>query len=196
MGVRDWSEHSITVIANGSHHNGPWQVADPRLTYETRKGTIRLHSYDSHSITIIGDARSNKGHNVCDPRPAEPTHFVAESTEGVPVIVGPNLDLDSRRSADPVPIILAADGTWHRPMTTLELAALQGFPTKIGGEWLKLSGGSKKRWRQRIGNAVPPPAAAAIAKECGEVLQAAEDGAYRLRGEPVWVDAPEREATP
>jgi hypothetical protein len=61
------------------------------------------------------------------------------------------------------PVIIAADGTWHRPLTTFELLALQGFPLAIDGVPLVLEGTSHTRWREAIGNAVPPPAARAIA---------------------------------
>jgi hypothetical protein len=56
------------------------------------------------------------------------------------------------------------DGTWHRPLTTLELAVLQGLPAFHGdGTPLVLAGQSHSAWRKRIGNAVPPPAAQAVA---------------------------------
>ena len=193
MGVREWDQHSITVIGNGRHHNGPWQVADPRLDYSPRRGTMKVQEYDEPSITVIGDSRQNKGHSIADPREAQPTHYVVESESGLMIVVGPELDLESTRSAKPVPIICAMDGTWHRPLTTLELAVIQGFPAKVRGEWLSLSGGSDRRWRQRIGNAVPPPAAEAIAHECAAVLQAAEDGGMILSAQTVWVE-PEPES--
>lgn len=87
-----------------------------------------------------------------------------------------------------VPIILAEDGTWHRPLTTLELAALQGFPTVIDGAPLKLAGTNATEWRRRIGNAVPPPAAKAIAERMLTNLLAARSGAFLLDGSgAVWV---------
>ena len=88
-------------------------------------------------------------------------------------------------------IIVAADGTWHRPLTTLELAALQGFPIEVGGQPLQLSGKSHKAWRMRIGNAVPPPAAEAIARSCAATLKAAADGSFLMSAAPVWVEGDE-----
>jgi len=85
-------------------------------------------------------------------------------------------------------VIRALDGTWHRPLTTLELAALQGLPTQIDGEWLQLAGGSKARWRKRIGNAVPPATAEAIARTIWRTLEASQAGILLMGGEPVWVD--------
>ena len=58
-------------------------------------------------------------------------------------------------------------------MTTLELAAIQGFPVRHGGDWLKFDGAAHAGWRQRIGNAVPPPAAETIALEIMATLTAA-----------------------
>lgn len=69
------------------------------------------------------------------------------------------------------PVIIAEDGVWHRPLTILELAALQGFPfTFSDGSPLALAGNSDVRWRERIGNAVPPPAAVAIGNQIFETL--------------------------
>lgn len=48
--------------------------------------------------------------------------------------------------------IVAEDGAWHRPFTTLELAALQGLVNP--DEHLELEGASHSGWRERIGNAV------------------------------------------
>jgi hypothetical protein len=41
------------------------------------------------------------------------------------------LDLAADRPPPFIPIIIAADGTWHRPLTTLELAVLQSFPCDL-----------------------------------------------------------------
>lgn len=218
-GVKGWRDPSTPVIANAQIHNWPAVVADPRvsnngryrgsygvvpynapsptvrgaheprlapatiadvrITHDLRKGNYHVTGWATPSHTIIGDARAYKGANVADPR--------------VPMIVGPELDIEDKSPT--YLIIRAADGTWHRPMTTLELAALQGFPVKIGGEWLRLQGGSHGRWRQRIGNAVPPPAAEAIAKACADVLDRASRNSFELRAEPVWVDEQRKVST-
>jgi site-specific DNA-cytosine methylase len=78
-------------------------------------------------------------------------------------------------------------GGWHRPLTTLELAALQGFPTTIYGKPLELAGNSEKRWRERIGNAVPPQAAKAIGETILRSLMAAKNNEWLMGGEPIWV---------
>jgi hypothetical protein len=85
-----------------------------------------------------------------------------------------------------VAIIRALDGTWHRPFTTLELAALQSLIEPE--EYLELDGLSDQAWRERIGNAVPPDAAQAIAEVMGTTLLLAESGeTFQLSATPVWV---------
>lgn len=85
-----------------------------------------------------------------------------------------------------IAIIRALDGTWHRPFTTLELAALQGLIEPEAH--LELDGLSDSAWRERIGNAVPPPAAEAIASVMAMSLLLAEAGeTFVLRNEPIWV---------
>ena len=59
---------------------------------------------------------------------------------------------------------------------------------KVKGEWLKLDGGSKKAWKQRIGNAVPPPTAKAIAETIKRSLEASDEGRFLMGAEPIWVE--------
>jgi hypothetical protein len=85
-----------------------------------------------------------------------------------------------------VAVIRAEDGTWHRPFTTLELAALQSLVDPEGQ--LELDGLSDQAWRERIGNAVPSDAAQAIASEMGRTLLLAWSGeTFALSAAPVWV---------
>jgi hypothetical protein len=82
--------------------------------------------------------------------------------------------------------IMSEDGTWHRPFTTLELAALQSLvdPEEV----LELDGLSDQAWRERIGNAVPSSAAEAIAHVMGETLLLAWAGeTFMLSAQPIWV---------
>ena len=82
--------------------------------------------------------------------------------------------------------IQALDGTWHRPFTTLELAALQSLVDPE--EQLELDGLSDQAWRERIGNAVPAEAAAAIAEVMGTTLLLAWSGeTFMLSSQPIWV---------
>lgn len=93
-----------------------------------------------------------------------------------------------RRRRVNVPLVmLSADGTWHRPLTTLELSSLQGFPWMHNGKPLVLSGGSTKQ-RETVGNAVPPPTAQAIIEQMLLCLLAADAGCFYLDsgGQGVW----------
>ena len=83
-------------------------------------------------------------------------------------------------------VIRSLDGTWHRPFTTLELAALQSLVDPE--EYLELDGLSDADWRERIGNAVPPEAAKAIADTMGTTLLLAWSGeSFMLSAVPIWV---------
>ena len=83
-------------------------------------------------------------------------------------------------------IIRVLDGTLHRPFTTLELAAFQGLLDPE--ETLELEGLSDSAWRERIGNAVPPPAAAAMAETMGKLLLLTWSGETIFLGNtPIWV---------
>ncbi|WP_274396326.1 hypothetical protein [Xanthomonas cucurbitae] len=82
--------------------------------------------------------------------------------------------------------IISLDGTWHRPFTTLELAALQSLVDPEAK--LELDGLSDQAWRERIGNAVPRHAATAIGEEIGRTLLLAWTGqTFALSSTPIWV---------
>lgn len=94
-------------------------------------------------------------------------------------------------------MIVAEDGTWHRPLTTYELAVLQGFPEKMtDGLPFQLAGNSEARWRERIGNAVPPQAAQAIAETMLRTLMPASEGVWVMGGTEVWVNPDDQPAKP
>lgn len=83
-------------------------------------------------------------------------------------------------------VIRSLDGTWHRPFTTLEMAALQSLVDPE--EMLELDGLSDQAWRERIGNAVPPKAAEAIAGVMAQTILLAKQGeTFLLSHMPVWV---------
>lgn len=118
--------------------------------------------WDQSANVVSGSARHDNGfHNVADPRLPEANERVTAT-------------------------IRALDGTWHRPFTTLELAALQSLVDPE--EQLELDGLSDSAWRERIGNAVPPQAARAIAEVMGTTLLLAWSGeTFALSATPIWV---------
>ena len=82
--------------------------------------------------------------------------------------------------------VRALDGTWHRPFTALKLAVLQGLVDPEARP--ELEGLSDSAWRERIGNAVPPPAAQAIASTMRQTLLLAWAGeAFVLNARPICV---------
>lgn len=171
-GVTPWSEPAPTVTAGAKIHAGAFQIADPRVDAAIgcapRAGAYRVLRWDEAAATITGSlAIDNGAAAVADPR------------------------LDPDRPPPFTPIIIAADGTWHRPLTTLELAALQGFPVLIDGVPLVFAGSSHTRWREAIGNAVPPPAALAVGEQLLRALLLSKLGAFALDSSPIWVAPPE-----
>lgn len=165
-GVLDWNNPSPTIRGSVRVMNAPVTVADPRLTCSPRNGTMGVQPWNEPAKTIIGAGDIHAGAAaVADPR-------IPKDTEVL----------------DPPPIIIALDGTWHRPLTTLELAALQGFPViQANGQPLQLTGNSDARWRERIGNAVPPPTARAIGEEILLALMSAKDNLWMLSSTGIWV---------
>lgn len=167
--VTPWNEATGTVIAGSTTGQGAFAVADPRPGMRRERGDNYLTGghygvvgWDQPSGAVSAAAGHDNGRwSVADPRlPAASEKVVA--------------------------IIRALDGTWHRPFTTLELAALQSLIEPE--EYLELDGLSDQAWRERIGNAVPPDAAVAIAEVMGTTLMLAETGeTFMLSSTPVWV---------
>lgn len=184
------------VLGAAAHDNGAFSVADPRVTCERNEGSMGVRAWAQPSATVIGHATlQNWPAAVADPRGAGiQIGRVVETPDG-PVVVGVDLDVADPRPMDRPPIILAADGTWHRPMTTLELAALQALPTRLGNNWLVLDGRNHGSHRERIGNAVPVDTAEAIATSALTCLLSSDAGAVTLGGEAVWVEPTGNEVT-
>lgn len=168
--VTAWGEPARTVISGSTTGQGAYAVADPRPGMTRAKGDHYLTGghygvvpWGGQSYAVSASANHDNGNwSVADPRP----------------MPAPSDKLVCR--------IEALDGTWHRPFTTLELAALQSLVDPE--ELLELDGLSDQAWRERIGNAVPPDAATAIAEVMGETLLLAWAGeTFRLSAQPIWV---------
>jgi site-specific DNA-cytosine methylase len=186
-GVTPWQDAQGTIIAWSSPYHGQ-NVVDPRLSCAPRSGAYGVSDWHSTSCTVVGSAcHDNSAVSVNDPRWPEPTHKIRHmfvNGERIPVLVGPPVELDKQQ----LMIIEAADGTWHRPLTTLELAALQSLPVRDGQGWLTYDGRSHKGWRMRIGNAIPPRAAQAIGEQMMMTLNASDDGRLLMSASNIWVD--------
>ena len=166
-----WPEASPAITGQHAPSNGAMCVADPRPNLDRAKGDD-YHSAGHYGVMPwqdpAGAVSSAAGHDngrwsVADPRPVLP------------------------QAADRlVAVIRSLDGCWHRPFTTAELCALQSLYDPE--ERMELDGLSDAAWRERIGNAVPPDAAQAIAETMGRTLLMAWSGeTFRLSTEPIWV---------
>nr|WP_241509569.1 DNA cytosine methyltransferase [Pseudomonas ovata] len=206
-GVRRWDETSGAVIGVKSPGQGTFSVADPRQPQGTF-GKYLVTPWDRASGTVIaGSTTGQSAFAVQDPRPGMKRvkgdaymtggHYGVIDWQGQAGAVSASARQDNGRwsVADPrMPaptdrltcVIESLDSTWHRPFTTLELAALQSLVDPE--EQLILDGLSDQAWRERIGNAVPPAAAEAIAHVMGTTLLLAEAGeTFMLSSMPVWV---------
>lgn len=165
--ITPWNTPSRTVIAGNA--NGAFAVADPRSGIQRGKGDNYLTAghygvmpWNEPAGAVSAAAGHDNGRwSVADPRmPASTDKMVCR--------------------------IQALDGTWHRPFTTLELAALQSLFDPE--ERFELDGLSDQAWRERIGNAVPSDAACAIAGVMGTTLLLAWSGeTFMLSAQPIWV---------
>lgn len=181
--IAPWGGHSGTVTGSQQVGSGAQCVADPRPRLHREKGDAYLTAghygvvrYTDPSGAISASACHDNGPwSVADPRL---------------VLPAPNDRLVAR--------IMSLDGTWHRPFTTLELAALQSFidPEEYfaadgpadRGERFVLDGASDQRWREAIGNAVPRKAARAIGTVMGQTILLARNGeTFMLSSTPIWV---------
>lgn len=167
--VTPWGGAAGTVISGSTTGQGAYAVADPRPAMQRGAGDHYLTGghygvmpWGATSGAVSASACHDNGPwSVADPRmPAATDKLVA--------------------------VIRALDGTWHRPFTTLELAALQSLVDPE--EQLELDGLSDSAWRERIGNAVPPDAAQAVAEVMGTTLLLAWSGeTFVLSAQPIWV---------
>jgi len=165
--VERWDEFSRTVIAGNA--NGAYAVADPRPNGIPQAGDHYLTGghygvrrwQDTSGAVSSAACHDNGFWSVADHRlPAATDKLVA--------------------------VIRAQDNTWHRPFTTLELAAMQSIIEPE--EYLELDGLNDSDWRERIGNAVPPAAAEAIASTMYQTLLLAWSGeTFLLSSAPIWV---------
>ena len=178
MQVHGWDDTAKTVTGATHPAAGGLSVADPRPDFARdgreqylSAGHYGVNRWEASSLAVTGTGQHDNGRwSVADPRPAE-----GAEAERLPA---PEDRL--------VAVIRALDGTWHRPFTTYELAALQGYVDP--GEHLVMQGTSDSAWRERIGNMVPPPAAQAIMSTiCRTLLLAWQGETFMLSSDPIWV---------
>jgi site-specific DNA-cytosine methylase len=169
LGVCPWDKTAGTVTGSQQVASGALLIADPRPGMKRVKGDAYLTGghygvvgWNDKCGAVSASAKQDNGRwSVADPRMPE---------------------ANDRLTC----VIESLDGTWHRPFTTLELAALQSLVEPE--EQFELDGLSDQAWRERIGNAVPPDAAEAIADVMGTTLLLAASGeTFMLNSMPIWV---------
>jgi site-specific DNA-cytosine methylase len=210
--VSRWDEPANCVTGAQQVGSGAPSVADPRcaaaVAGKSQPSKYGVTPYDAPSNTVIGGSTTGQGaFAVADPRVLDRKPGDAYLTGGHYGVIGWDQSSGAISAAgghdngrwsvaDPrcmpaaadklVAVIRALDGTWHRPFTTFELAALQSLVEPE--EQLELDGLSDQAWRERIGNAVPPKAAQAVAEVMGTTLLLAWSGeTFMLSSQAIWV---------
>jgi site-specific DNA-cytosine methylase len=162
--VEDYNKPSNTVLGQTDIQCGALSVADARLGCSPRSGSYGVQEWDepAKTVTASGDIHS-----------------------GCTALADPRIPDDRDRG---VYVIIAEDGSRHRPLTTFELAMLQGFPTHLpDGRPFQLTGNNDAKWREWIGNAVPPDAAAGMAIVMLIALMASSIGLWTMGFTEIWV---------
>lgn len=208
FGVIQWGESAPTIPGQTMPGQGTFSVADPRPNWNRHSGNYRVVPFDSPAGTVIAGGKGVQGgqQSVADPRilhRGKGDNYLTGGHYGVipfdqhsgAIAASSRYDSGRFSVADPrIPaanerltcVIRSLDGTWHRPFTTLEKAALQSLVEPE--EQLVLDGMSDKEWSEQIGNAVPPHAAEAIADVMGTTLLLARSGeTFMLSNTPIWV---------
>lgn len=186
--VMAWGNPSSTITGGHGLGSGGTSVADIRIGRAYDAGYAVLQWTDP-ARTIAGTSAVGCGaYSVADDR---------ERTfgEGVRVMTldeAMGLDLPPKKAPPFIPVIIAEDGSWHRPLTLLELSAIQGYPLRVDGEPIPWAG-TRTQAAEHIGNSVPPPAAKAIAERMLHALLESSLGGFSLAGDdtPVWVEPDE-----
>ena len=185
-GVTGFDQEQATITAHHKVDNRPAAVADPRptpayvvLSHEETKrivdGEVRV------PFAIVDQENPGEALAIVDDLEKPPYRWVEtkpKTKRGKP----------KRKKETVALVLISADGTWHRPLTTLELAVLQSFPAVHNGKPLDFGGGSTAQ-RTVIGNAVPCKVAKAIAEQMLLSLVVAATVGFTLGdpGTPVWV---------
>ena len=209
-----WNGQAPVITGDTDVQCGAPSISDPRLNHNPRPGNYGVLRMDETCGAIVGGQGvgvSNGPQAIADTRldhrlgctPRDGSYGVMDWNETASAVIG-SADCHAAKAAfadiripdnnerlNPPPVIIALDGTWHRPLTTLELFALQSFPVKhADGRPVVLAGKSDGKWRERIGNAVPPEASRRMFEQIAlALLQNALGETFTLASHetPIWV---------
>lgn len=185
--VRSWDEPAKTIIGKTQPGSGAQAIADERLAALQVRGAFdagyAVLREDQPSRTVASTSPVGCGsYAVADSRPGRPIDLPVRRMTLDEALA---LDLPPNRPPPFVPVIEARDGTWHRPLTLLELAVLQSYPAEMNGEPIRFEG-TRGEIAEHIGNSVPEDAAEAIGDIFGTALLQHDLEAFSLVGD-VWV---------
>jgi hypothetical protein len=203
-GVVAFDRPTYTIIASGKIDNSPVAVADPRaappayvvLSYEETKRVV--DGEVPVPFAIVDPQRPGEPLAIVDDLKKPPFRWIERTVQRT-TKQGKVISKTTRVRETVALVLISEDGTWHRPLTTLELAVLQAFPAQHEGKPLDLGvpAGTRGRkpdqavtaQREVIGNAVPPKVAEAMS---GQVLLSLMVAAGALSamgafGTDVWV---------
>lgn len=191
--VGQWERPASPVIAQASATGGSGYAAaaDPRaleqlgLGCRAYNGFYGVLPWDRPANTVTASLQVDCGPAaVADPREV-PSPRAVISLELALQLLAEGWEVPKGALA---PAIIAPDGTWHRPLTTLELAVIQSLPAVHDGKPLVLHGGSDKLRREHIGNGIPRAAEEAWGRQCLDaLLRSAMGEGFRLVGGDLWV---------
>lgn len=207
-------EPAVCVTGAAGVHQGGTCIADPALTDKPGRhpAQYRVVRADEPSPCVTGTRFGSGAIAIADPtlRCAPRADTMGVMNWGLPgktVIGSADVHASAAAIADPRPVpadnengiwmIIALDGTWHRPLTTYELAMLQSFPTHLpDGRPFQLEGCTDAKAREYIGNAVPREAA----EEMGNVVllagaEAEAQDMFSLSWNPIWVAPAEEQSS-
>lgn len=166
-----WAGSANAITGARGIYSGAVAVADPRPGFKRNRGDAYLTAghygvvkWGSFSNAVTGSLQHDNGFgNVADPRLPTPKQHLRC-------------------------VIIAEDNTYHRPFTTLDMSVLQTLLDPEEHMHFQLHGESDEAKRKRIGNAVPPDAAQAIASVMARTLLLGWTGETSIvETMPVWV---------
>lgn len=183
-GVIDPASVSPTVIASAKIDNSASAIAAGKhppyvvLSYAEAK---RVADGDvTVPFAIVDRAHPDEPLAIVDDMAKPPYRWIETTSKRGKV---------TRRKVVVPLVLISADGTWHRPLTTLELAVLQGLRWQHRGKPLDFGGGATAQ-RTLIGNMIPRPVGKAFGDQFLLAALASEAGCmflYAAGGGGLWV---------
>jgi hypothetical protein len=149
-GVVPMDRHLGCLKAKSSAGTGAYSIADDVVgvgkTGKRFNNVYRVVSPSEACTALTGSgagAPSAGAATWADPKTSQPWRSPPESS----------WSLDWRPKSGEAPVIVSEWGHWHRPLTPLECAGLQGWP--VEELYASPMPGRSTFWRKVIGNAVP-----------------------------------------